>query len=77
VLCSECVGGLLEDLLKGIVGGMRKAVGGEDARELVFKIMRNSFEASRNGLGDSEATTRMVPIQGRLNAINDEVRLQD
>jgi len=56
---------------------VRKAEGCEDVWELVFKIMRNSFEASRNGLGDSEATTRVVPIQRRLDAINDEVRLQD
>ena len=55
VPCSECVGGLHEDLLKSIV---RKAVRGDDTLEFVDKITRNGLEewkATRNGVGDREA----------------------
>ena len=47
VPCSESDGGLHEDLLTSIVGRVyiiRKAVRGDDTRESVDKITRNSLE---------------------------------
>ena len=44
VPCSEGVGGLCKDTLKCIVGGIRKAVGGKDAQDLVVEVPRDSFD---------------------------------
>jgi len=51
---SECVGSLCEDPLEGIVGGIRKAIGGKNAQQLVVEVPRNSFhewKAPPDGVG--------------------------
>ena len=75
VPCSECVGGLREDSLKGIVGGIRKAVRGKNAQKLVVEVPRNSFDewkAPPDGVGrQSELAIDMAEdeAEGFLNLV--------